>query len=76
VSSPELDALVEIATDVEGVVASRMTGAGFGGCTVNIVRRDAVDALSAAVRTRYPQRTGLTPRVLVVDAADGAGIAD
>jgi len=75
VSSPELDALVEIATDVEGVVASRMTGAGFGGCTVNIVRRDAVDALADAVRARYPQRTGLTPRVLVVNAADGAGIA-
>jgi galactokinase len=75
VSSPELDALVEIATDVEGVVASRMTGAGFGGCTVNIVRRDAVDALSEAVRTRYPQRTGLTPRVFVVNAADGAGLA-
>ena len=75
VSSPELDALVEIATDVEGVVAARMTGAGFGGCTVNLVRRDAVDALSDAVRTRYPQRTGLTPRVFAVDAADGAGRA-
>jgi galactokinase len=75
VSSPELDALVEIATDVEGVVASRMTGAGFGGCTVNLVRRDAVAALSDAVLTRYPQWTGLTPRVFAVDAADGAGIA-
>ena len=76
VSSPELDALVDIATGVEGVVAARMTGGGFGGCTVNIVRRDAVDALSDAVRTRYPGRTGLTPRVFVVEPADGAGIAD
>ncbi len=45
VSSPELDAMVEIAVGVPGVVAARMTGAGFGGCTVNLVRPDAVDAL-------------------------------
>ena len=74
VSSPELDALVEIATDVDGVVAARMTGGGFGGCTVNIVRRDAVESLSEAIRTRYPERTGLTPRVFAVHPADGAGL--
>ncbi len=73
VSSPELDALVEIADRVPGVVAARMTGAGFGGCTVNLVRRDAVDALADAVLAEYPARTGLVPRVLAVDPADGAG---
>ena len=65
--------MVEIATAVPGVVAARMTGAGFGGCTVNLVRPDAVDALRDAVERDYPARTGLTPRVLPVAAAAGAG---
>jgi galactokinase len=73
VSSPELDAMVEIATAVPGVIGARMTGAGFGGCTVNLVRPDAVEALRAAVETGYPSRTGLTPMVLPVRATDGAG---
>jgi galactokinase len=73
VSSPELDAMVEIASTVPGVIAARMTGAGFGGCTVNLVRPEAVEPLREAVMTRYPARTGLTPRVLPVRAVDGAG---
>ncbi len=73
VSSPELDAMVDIATGVEGVVAARMTGAGFGGCTVNLVRADAVDRLRDAVAREYPARTGLTPMVLPVEIAAGAG---
>jgi galactokinase len=73
VSSPELDAMVDIASAVPGVVAARMTGAGFGGCTVNLVRPDAVDALRAAVESEYPNRTGLVPLVLPVHAAAGAG---
>jgi galactokinase len=73
VVSPELDAMVEIATAVPGVLAARMTGAGFGGCTVNLVRPDAVDALRIAVERDYPVRTGLTPRVLPVHATAGAG---
>jgi galactokinase len=73
ISSPELDALVEISSAVDGVVAARMTGGGFGGCTVNLVRPDAIEALAAAVETEYPARTGLTPTVLRVRAAEGAG---
>ena len=73
VSSPELDAMVEIAVGVPGVVGARMTGAGFGGCTVNLVEDDAVDALRAAVERDYPARTGLVPRVLPVRAVAGAG---
>ncbi len=76
VSSPELDALVEIAGRVGGVVAARMTGGGFGGCTVNLVRPDAVDALTAAVLADYPTRTGLEPVIMPVAAADGAGRLD
>jgi len=71
--SPELDALVEIARSVPGVVAARMTGGGFGGCTVNLVRHHAIAALEVAVLREYPARTGLTPHVYVTRAVDGAG---
>ena len=74
VVSPELDALVEIASAVPGVAAARMTGAGFGGCTINLVERGAVGALRTAVEARYQARTGLVPRVYAVDAVDGAGV--
>lgn len=73
VSSPALDALVEIAVATPGVVAARMTGAGFGGCTVNLVRPDAVERLRAAVGEQYPARTGLRPRVFGVTPVAGAG---
>lgn len=74
VSSPELDALVEIATAVPGVAAARMTGAGFGGCTVNLVARDSIDRLRDAVEREYTARTGRHGSVLAVEAADGAGV--
>jgi len=74
VSSPELDTLVEIATSIPGVVGARMTGAGFGGCTVNLVARDSVQRLREAVMRDYPARTGLQPRVFVVEAVAGAGL--
>jgi len=75
VGSPALDAMVEIALAVPGVVAARMTGLGFGGCTVNLVREEAAPALAQAVADEYPRRTGLTPRVYSVAAVDGAGPA-
>lgn len=73
VSSPELDALVEIASSVPGVIATRMTGAGFGGCTVNVVEEGAQERLEAEVLRRYPKMTGLTPSVYRVAIVDGAG---
>ena len=72
VSSPELDALVEIARATPGVIGARLTGAGFGGCTINLVRRDAVPLLRDAVLRDYRARTGLTPRVFEVEASAGA----
>ena len=75
VSSPALDALVAIAVGTPGVVAARLTGAGFGGCTVNLVERGRTAELRSAVARDYGSRTGLTPQVFVVDAADGAGAA-
>ncbi len=72
ISSRELDELVEIARSTPGVIGARLTGAGFGGCTINLVRRDAVPALREAVMRDYPARTGLAPRVFEVAASDGA----
>jgi galactokinase len=72
ISSPELDALVEIATGVPGVIGARLTGAGFGGCTINLVHREAIDALRQAVLAEYPARTGLIPSVFEVEPAHGA----
>jgi len=72
VSSPPLDALVGIATAVDGVIGSRLTGAGFGGCTINLVHDGAAPALRATVQRDYPSATGLTPHVYEVRAADGA----
>jgi galactokinase len=72
ISSPELDALVEIARATPGVIGARLTGAGFGGCTINLVRRDAVASLRANVLHDYPARTGLVPRVFEVAASSGA----
>jgi galactokinase len=73
VSSPALDAMVDIAVAVPGVVGARMTGAGFGGCIVCLVRIEAVPALAATIEREYPRRTGLQPRVYSVALADGAG---
>ena len=76
VSSPDLDALVEIATSTPGVIGARMTGAGFGGSIVAIAERDAIDVLREAVAGAYPAATGLRATVHVVEPADGAGLID
>ncbi len=75
VSSPALDALVDIATAVPGTVAARMTGAGFGGCTVNLVAREALERFREVVEREYHARIGLAARVLAVEPAAGAGMA-
>lgn len=72
VSSPELDAAVDIARRTPGVYGARMTGAGFGGCTVTLARPEAVPAVVAALEAEYPRRTGRTPQIWVLQAADGA----
>ncbi len=72
VSGKELDLLVEVALNVPGVLGARMTGAGFGGCTVNIVERDAVPDLTDVINERYPKVTGLTPEIYICSAVNGA----
>ncbi|HET7560478.1 MAG TPA: galactokinase [Limnochordia bacterium] len=73
VSCAELDALVEAARACPGTLGARMTGAGFGGCTVNLVRDEAVDAFRAEVTKRYRAAVGREAKVYVCAAADGAG---
>ncbi|HEX9110717.1 MAG TPA: galactokinase [Terriglobales bacterium] len=73
VSCRELDLLVELASACEGVYGARMTGGGFGGCTVNLVRSDAVDRFQYRITEAYEERTGKIPDVYVCSAAQGAG---
>lgn len=72
VSCAEVDALVEIAWSTEGVLGSRITGGGFGGCTVNIVKNDAVDAFVENIKTEYPKRTGIEAEIYFADIGEGA----
>jgi len=72
VSCAELDLLVEIAAQRDGCLGARMTGGGFGGSTVSLVRRDALDEFKRAIMTGYEGQTGITPAIYISDAGDGA----
>jgi galactokinase len=72
VSGVELDMLVEIAQRVPGVLGARMTGAGFGGCTVNLVESNCVESFIATVSQAYQKASKLTPEVYVCSAVNGA----
>lgn len=76
VSCREMDLLVEMAGKVEGVLGARLTGAGFGGCTVNLVRRDALDAFRRGVLETYRERTGLPAQMHMVRASEGLRVSD
>lgn len=71
VSSNELDLLVGLATAQDCVLGARLTGAGFGGCTVNLVRTDAIDAFARDVIAPYRERTGLPAVMYVTAPQDG-----
>ncbi|HEX8149565.1 MAG TPA: galactokinase [Pyrinomonadaceae bacterium] len=73
VSSPELDVLVEIARGLPGVLGARMTGGGFGGSTVSLVRREALEEFERALSEGYERETGKRPAILVSEAGAGAG---
>ncbi len=75
VSCDELDVLVDLAHNLGidgGVYGSRMTGAGFGGCTVSLVRSDDIQGIAKALTTGYQQRTGIRPTMFVSRPAKGA----
>jgi galactokinase len=71
VSCAELDTMVEIAGAQPGVIGARMTGGGFGGCTINLVHADAAETFKRSVATEYEQRTGIRPDIYVVEATEG-----
>ncbi|WP_459191200.1 galactokinase [Halosimplex sp. J119] len=71
VSVEELDAVTAIAGDLDGVYGSRMTGAGFGGCVVTLVRPDAAERVTEAIDERYRDRTGIEPDVYVCNPDGG-----
>ena len=72
VTGIELDTLAETAWEQPGVIGSRMTGAGFGGCTVSIVKNDAIDAFIENVGRKYESVIGYAADFYVVEAGDGA----
>ncbi len=71
VTGIELDTLVEEAWNIDGVVGSRMTGAGFGGCTVSIVKEDAIDSFIEKVGVAYKEKIGYAADFYVVEIGDG-----
>lgn len=73
VSCSELDLLVELAKQCDGVIGARMTGGGFGGCTVNLVTATAAEQFRERIAEAYRQRTGISSDVYICSAAEGAG---
>ncbi|MGO8801260.1 MAG: galactokinase [Roseiarcus sp.] len=74
ISCREIDLLVDLALPIEGVLGSRMTGGGFGGCTVSLVRADAVDRFCASLAAGYVAATGISPPMLICSPGDGVGV--
>lgn len=73
VSCRELNVMVQLAAAVPGTYGSRMTGGGFGGCTVSLVDRGAVEQFTQEVAAGYERATGIRPDIFVTTLADGAG---
>ena len=72
VSCHELDLMVEFASHAEGCIGARMTGGGFGGCTINLVEAEYVDKFKEVVSTQYAEATGHEPEIYVCSAAEAA----
>ncbi|HEX7541593.1 MAG TPA: hypothetical protein VF352_05630, partial [Anaerolineales bacterium] len=74
VSCPELDAMAALAQSLPGCYGARLTGAGFGGCTVNLVAGQAAEAFARDLAVGYTQETGLLPEIYICRAVDGARV--
>ena len=72
VSCEEIDILVDLAWMLPGVIGSRITGGGFGGCTVSIVKNDAVDTFTESIGQAYKEKVGHEAEFYIVDIGDGA----
>ena len=73
VSSRELDVMVDAAEGLPGFCGGRMTGGGFGGCTVNLVREEHAQNFATQIAERYRQKTRIKPQIYICTAEDGAG---
>ena len=74
VSCKELNLLTDIARNIEGVIGTRMTGAGFGGCTVTVIHTDALETFRTRVITEYHRQTGIEPEIYVCSVSNGAQV--
>jgi galactokinase len=74
VSCPELNTMAEIAQSLPGCYGARLTGAGFGGCTVNLVKAQAASTFTRDLAVEYQQKTGLEPEIYICRASDGASV--
>jgi galactokinase len=72
-SCAECDLLVELALALDGCLGSRLTGGGFGGCTVSLVTAEAAEAFAQTLGRQYHEKTGIRPQVFICEIADGAG---
>ncbi len=73
VSCAELDLMAELGEQVEGVYGTRMTGGGFGGCTITLIKSECVEVFRVSVSEGYERVTGRKPEIYVCSAADGVG---
>ncbi len=73
VSCRELDILVEIARSSDEVIGARMMGGGFGGCTINIVKKEETESFSQKIIVEYKKATGIIPEIYIVRIVDGTG---
>jgi len=72
VSCQELDVMVDIARKIPGVLGARMTGGGFGGCTVNLLETNAVDQFCETIKSEYKKATDIEPLIYISSASQGA----
>lgn len=72
VTGPELDCMAEEAWKIDGVIGSRMTGGGFGGCTVSLVKDEAIDTFIKEVGAAYEAKIGIKPEFYIAEIGDGA----
>ena len=75
-STPEIDAMVDIASGVPGVAGAQLAGAGLGGCIMVLVRKEGVPAVRRALATRYYRPRGLQPAAIPCVTVEGAGLVE
>jgi galactokinase len=71
-SCVEADAMVALAQDLPGLIGARLTGGGFGGCTINLVEQNHAAGFAEALAARYANQTGIVPQIHICHASNGA----